>query len=132
RGHRSGHLMRTVALSDGVALNLSDKQRGRLKDFLKLEHQKIIDARAAVIRTMQNCLRMYEGNTEQKRWVPFEGAPCVEVTIGAQYADSVYAQALDLIFQVRKPLTIRARKGFDEYADAVQAYVDWGVDTGKF
>jgi hypothetical protein len=121
--------MRHVSLSDGKPLRLSTENRVRLKEWLIQEHRKALDARAQLEHVWRTALRMYAGTPEDKRWLPFEGAPCLEITVGALSADSVYAQAIDLIFQVSPPVTVRPRKGFDDYQEAVQDYLNHGINS---
>ena len=128
--------MRRIALSDGKPLKISGENRVRLKQWLIEEHRKAIDARAGLEQTWRTCLRMYQGSlpSDDKRWLPFEGAPVIEVTVGALCTDAVYAQAIDLIFQVKNPVTVLPAPGNkdqkDESIAAVQAYMDHGVSKG--
>lgn len=124
--------MRSIAVGSGKPIRLSLEQRSRLKEFLQLKHKKATDSRFGVESTWRTCIRMYQGTPDDhQRWMPFENAPTVEVTIGAMACDSVYAQACDLIFQTKPPLTIRSRKDeFDKSAEAVQDLVNYGVESG--
>ena len=125
--------MRIVADSNGKPLKLTDKLRGKLRTELKEDHDKAISGRQYIDQTWRTCLRMYQGNPAQNRWIPFENAPFIEVTIGAENCDSVVAQMQDLIFQVARPLTVRCRKAeFDKAAEVAQKYADWGVESGKW
>ena len=124
--------MRTIAIGEGKKLKLTIEQRARLKDFLINDHKKALDARAGWENMCRTAIRMYQGTPpDHARWLPFENAPVIEVTIGAMACDTVISQAEDLIFQVKPPLTIRSRKGeFDDAADAVQDLTNHGVESG--
>jgi len=64
------------------------------------------------------------------RNVPIENAPNIEVPVGAIATDEIYAQILDLIFNIQPILTVRP-VGSDEArrdaAVALQEHVNWGV-----
>lgn len=124
--------MRVIALGEGKKLKLTVDQKARLKDFLQNEHKKALDARFGWENMCRSAIRMYQGTPpDGNRWLPFENAPVIEVTIGAMACDTIISQAEDLIFQVRPPLTIRSRKAsFDDAADAVQDLVNHGVESG--
>lgn len=124
--------MRTISIGEGKPLKVTIDQRARLKDFLENEHKKALQARAGWENMCRTAIRMYQGTPpDHQRWLPFENAPVIEVTIGAMACDTVISQAEDLIFQVKPPLTIRSRKGdFDDTADAVQDLVNHGVESG--
>ena len=125
--------MRKVEASDGKPIRLTATLRARLKSDLINWHKKALDNRTGVETIWRTALRMYQGTPESKRWLPFANAPHIEVTIGALGCDNVYAQAIDLIFQVKPPLTIRSRKEqFDKHGEAFQDLVNWGVDSGKW
>lgn len=103
--------------------------RSRLKQWVTNEIKgKDIASRVGIESTWRTALRMYQGTPADRRWLPFENAPHMEVTIGAENSDAIYAQALDLIFQTSPVLTARSRKDeFDEHADAVQDLINWGT-----
>lgn len=124
--------MRTIALGEGKRLKIDTEQRARLKDKLFNSHKNALDARAGWENMCRTAIRMYQGTPpDHQRWLPFENAPVIEVTIGAMACDTVISQAEDLIFQVKPPLTIRSRKAdFDDTADAVQDLVNHGVESG--
>lgn len=124
--------MRTYAVGQGKPLKLTRDQRSKLREHLQNEHKRALDSRFGVEGVWRTALRMYQGTPpDNQRWLPFENAPIIEVTVGAMAADSVYAQANDLIFQTKPPLTIRSRKReFEAHAEAMQDLVDYGVESG--
>jgi hypothetical protein len=124
--------MRTISIGEGKPLKINMEQRARLKERLQNKHKSALQARAGWENMCRTAIRMYQGTPpDHARWLPFENAPVIEVTIGAMACDTVISQAEDLIFQVKPPLTIRSRKGdFDDAADAVQDLVNHGVESG--
>jgi len=120
-------------------------ERHKTKQILGITEQKMYDLamwifnefedafafRRQFDRTIKECLRMYEGVPKlETRDTPVENAPNIEVTIGAISADMIYAQALDLIFNISPLVTVRSKpksKG-DEVANATakafQRFVD--------
>lgn len=123
--------MRSIAMNDGKPLRVSQTARAKLKEWLQLEHKKAQDARYGLENVWKTAVTMYQGTPpDHQRWIPFENAPVIEVTIGAMMTDEIYAQALDLILQVRPPVTVRSRKGdYDKTADAIQALIDHGTGS---
>lgn len=125
--------MRRIVEGTGEPIRLNAERRSRLKEWLKLKHDNALSGRHGIEQTWKTCLRMYQGTPAEKRWLPFDNAPHIEVTIGASAADAIYSQALDLIFQVNPPVTVRYRKqDFELHAEAAQDYCDWGVNSGKW
>lgn len=125
--------MRVIAIGDGKKLKVSPERREALKTFLQYGNQQALDNRFGVEQRWKTALRMYEGGpySTDKRWVPFEGAPVIEITEGASACDTVLSQAEDLIFQVRPIVTARSRKDeFDDAGDAIQDLINYGVESG--
>lgn len=122
--------MREVSLGDGQPLKLSGKQRYRLKTWLQLEHQRSRDARHGWEGVCRKAIRSYQGQPPtDKRWIPFENAPIIEVTLGASDCDAIVSQAEDLVYGMDPALMVRARKEeYEEAANALQEFVD--VETG--
>lgn len=122
--------MRRVAQSDAKPIRLTAKLRSRLKLWLTREHKDALAGRTGIETTWRTALRMYQGIPASNSWLPFEGAPRIEVPIGAWVCDTIAAQAADLIFQIKPPLSLRSRKDkFDEHAAALQELVDWGIES---
>lgn len=121
--------MRTISIQDGKPLRVDGSAKVRLREWLLVEHQKAIDARYGLENVWRTAERMYQGTPpDHQRWIPFENAPVIEVTVGAMACDQIYAQAIDLIFQVNPPVTVRSRKReFDASADAIQDLVTHGT-----
>lgn len=121
--------MRKISV-EPEGLKLTDDLAGRLKQFLVNGHEKARNGTTGLQTTWRTALRMYQGTPADRRWLPFDNAPHIEITIGAQCSDAVYAQALDLIFQSNPPLTSRSRKeDFDTHSDAMQDLIDWGTGS---
>jgi hypothetical protein len=95
--------------------------------WLQIEIEDALSARAAVERTWEESLRLYEARPRrQTRNIPVEGAPNIEVPIGAIAADSIYAQAVDLIQNVSPPITVRpTSRTWVEYAKDLQTFANW-------
>ena len=82
-----------------------------LSDWIFMEIEDAISSRKMLESSWRSCLQMYEGVPKlQTRDVPIENAPNIEVTIGAIAADTIYAQAVDLIFNTTPLLTCRPKK----------------------
>lgn len=123
--------MRRISASSGEPIKLTPQRRARLKDWLVNQHLAALNGRYQTEQTWRVCLRMDRGDTNEKMWTPFKDAPSIELTVGAQWADTVYAQSIDLVFQTKPPLIARSRhKEFDLAADAVQDLIDYGIRSG--
>lgn len=97
--------------------------------FLSIEIEDAFSSRHALEATWRENLRQYEGqpNGEVQNF-PIENAPNVEVTLGAIASDSIYAQAVDLIYSVRPLVTVRGvpkKKGDLETSANVKALQRW-------
>ena len=99
-------------------------ERHKSKQVLGITEQKLYDLSMWIFNefedamafrrkfdiTIRECLRMYEGVPKlETRDTPVENAPNIEVTIGAISADMIYAQALDLIFNISPLVTVRPK-----------------------
>ena len=83
------------------AIRLSREVREKLERWLTLEIEDALSARSALEERWKECLRQYEGTPEKEiRTVPIEGAPNIEVPVGAIAADSIFAHTIDTIFGV--------------------------------
>lgn len=91
-----------------------------------LGHKNATETRYGWENVCRTALRLYQGTPpDHQRWMPFENAPLIEVTIGASDCDAVISQAEDLIFSMDPALMVRARKkGFEDAAEAMQDLID--------
>ena len=116
-------------------LRRSAKRDGALVDWLVQEVEDAFSARRELEESWVENLRMYEGVPKVPiRNVPIENAPNVEVTIGAVAADSIFAQALELVFAISPVVTTRPTLSDPETvkdAKAVQRFLNWGA-TNEF
>jgi hypothetical protein len=103
-----------------------------LSDWIYTEIEDYISARKPLENIWRESLRMYEGVPKlTSRDIPVENAPNIEVTVGAIATDTIYAQAIDLIFNTTPLATVRPvpkLKDDDtvvEQAKALQRFVNW-------
>lgn len=100
-----------------------------LSNWLYNELEDALSARAGLEGMWRECLRMYEGQPKMEmRNVPIENAPNYEVPVGAMACDAIYAQSVDLIWQVAPVVTVRPIGA--KYAGAgkgLQKFINWGV-----
>ena len=79
-----------------------------LGNWIYTEIETALSARTMQEAAWRDCLRLYEGVPKNPvRNIPVENAPNIEVTLGAIAADSIYAQAIDLIYTVSPLITVR-------------------------
>ena len=103
-------------------LDASKKRLQDLGDYIYLEIEDGISSRKALESVWRNCLKMYEGVPKyESRDVPIENAPNVEITIGAIAADTINAQAVDLIFNTTPLVTVRPKPNLREDKETIAA-----------
>lgn len=111
------------------ALVFDESGLGRLRAFLTREVEDALSARAPQDTVWREDLTGYEGVPRNPVVnFPVQNAPNIVITLGAIATDSIYSQALDLMFTVSPPVTARAIQG--KSVDAVaglQKLIDWGV-----
>jgi hypothetical protein len=91
-------------------LGITEQKMYELATWIFNEYEDAFAFRTRFDKTMQECLRMYDGVPKlEARDTPVENAPNIEVTVGAISADTIYAQALDLIFNISPLITVRAK-----------------------
>jgi hypothetical protein len=116
-------------------LRRSAKRDAALVDWLTQEVEDAFSARRELEESWVENLRMYEGVPKVPiKNVPIENAPNIEVTIGAVAADSIFAQALELIFAINPVVTTRPTLSDPETvqdAKAMQRFLNWG-STNEF
>ena len=119
----------------GEPLKYDEEKKQALAQWLTLEIEDAFAARAPQEAIWQECLRMYEAQgTNEIRNIPIEGVKNIEIPLGAIAADSIYAQALDTMFVINPPITVRAvSPGEDatQAAKAIQRLANWGA-AGPF
>jgi hypothetical protein len=93
------------------------------RDFEAYLSNEIDDSRASHKFLEDNwraCHLRYEGVPKlESRDVPIENAPNIEITIGAIASDTIYAQAIDLIFGVTPLVTVRPKPKFANDSELV-------------
>lgn len=106
-------------------LGISDQKMHDLAEWLYIEIEDALAFRKRFEIVLRECLKMYEGVPRvASRDIPIENAPNIEVTIGAIASDTIYAQAIDLIFNTSPLITVRAKpkqKNDDEANDQAKA-----------
>lgn len=112
------------------SLRFSPQRLNSLNEFLTQEIEDALAARSTQESVWRDCLQLYEGVPKLPiRNTPIENAPNIEIVLGAIAADSIYAQALDMMFQISPTLTVRdAGSGnFTHHAKGVQTFANWGA-----
>ncbi len=115
-------MAREISINKSVTpLKIDGDRFVALKDWLTREITDAFSARTALESTWRELLRMYEGvPKDQVQDFPIPNAPNIEITLGAIAADSIYAQATDLIWQTKPFATVRATRNDSDLADAVK------------
>ena len=120
--------MRILDKSGGKPL--PDLDEGTLRDlgeWCQYSRQRSDAARDGIERALMEDMRQYAGVPpigERNR--PIDDNPSLEMTIGAIGVDGIYANFIELVTQTSQLVTVIPRKKFEQYADAVQDYIDWG------
>lgn len=99
-----------------------------LAEFLRSELSRAESARRTQEQVWEENLRMYEGISKQElKNTPIENASNLEITLGAMAADAIYAQMVNLIFNISPIVTVQATATdgrFIEHAKAVQTFAE--------
>lgn len=91
-----------------------------LKEWIYIEIEDAIAARKQLERIWRECLKMYNGIPKlEVRDIPIPNAPNIEVTIGAIASDTIYAQAVDLIWNTTPLVTVRPKPKFKDDTETV-------------
>lgn len=123
----------TSLVDNATPLKVSAENDGRLEAWCTLELTDAIAARRQIDACWQEDLRQYEGvarNPADAAQTTVEGAPQIEVTLGAIASDSVYAQFIDLLFNISPLVTVRPVGQTEDDrkdADALQRRVNLGA-----
>ena len=123
-------MAREISINKQVRpLKIDGERFVALKDWLTREITDAFSARTPLESQWRELMRMYEGvPKKQVEDFPIPNAPNIEITLGAIAADSIYAQATDLIWQTKPFATVRATRNDSALADAVkdlQTFVNW-------
>lgn len=102
--------------------NEMEEAEADLSEWLAEELNRAQMARSEQEALWEQSLELYEGVSRAKRnTVPIENAPNLEVTLGAIATDAIYAQMLNLIFNIDPPITIRETGETGQFAEHVKA-----------
>lgn len=81
-----------------------------LSSWLYNEIEDSLSSRKNLDSVWRHCLKMYAGVPRlESRDIPIPNAPNIEITIGAIAADTINAQAVDLIFNTSPFITVRPK-----------------------
>lgn len=91
-------------------LEVDETRLHLLSSWLRSEIEDALSSRKFLDSVWRECMKMYEGVPKlETRDVPIENAPNIEVTIGAIAADTIYSQAIDLMFNTTPFVTCRPK-----------------------
>ncbi len=117
-------------------LYVDPQSRQQLDAWLLIELTDAFASRSALEAEWREDLRMYEGiPTQVVKNFPIPNAPNIEVTIGAVAADSLFAQAIDLVFSTSPLVTCRPIPKFKDdkettaAAKAMQRFLNYIADV---
>jgi hypothetical protein len=103
-------------------LNVSPDQLSFLTSWLSNEVDDADSSHKFLQAKWREALLRYEGVPKlETRDVPIENAPNIEVTIGAIASDTIYSQAVDLIFSIAPLVTVRPKPKHVNNDDLVKA-----------
>ena len=114
-------------------LELDEAQLIAFGAWLFPEIEDAVSARYPQDVRWREALRQYDAvPLKPVRNIPIENAPNIEVPVGATLTESVYAQVLDLIFNIQPVVTVRPVGAEDHperkaMATALQQHVNWGA-----
>ena len=101
-------------------LDITSDRLHILSEWLYTEIEDAMVARRRLEGVWRECLKMYNGVPKlDVRDIPIPNAPNIEVTIGAIAADTIYAQAIDLIFNTSPLVTVRPKPKFRDDIETV-------------
>jgi hypothetical protein len=101
-------------------LGIPEERIFALTQWLDQEIEDTLSSRSTLDSLIRECLKMYNGVPKLTvRNVPIPNAPNIEITIGAIAADTIYAQAIDLIFNTSPLVTCRAKPKYKDDAEAI-------------
>ena len=119
--------MRILEKTSGKQISLDAATLKDLGEWCQQSRLRSDAARDAIERALMEDMRQYAGvPLHASRNDPIEDAPNVEITLGAVAVDGIYANFVELVTQTSQFVTAIPRKNFEDYADAVQDFIDWG------
>src|SRR3989304_2778170 len=124
-GDRGADPVRLMARhAEVIPIRLSPEQAMRLRAWITQEVDDAFSARMEQEAVWRECLRLYEGVPKNPvRMAPIENAPNTEITLGAIACDSLFAQVVDLIYNISPVVTARATNAkFVKHAKAIQTF----------
>lgn len=96
--------------------------------YLQTEIHRAKAGRFQQERVWEENLRMYEGISRlRQRNTPYENASNLEITLGAMAADAIYAQMVNLIFNISPIVTVESTSTtgqYTEHAKALQIFIE--------
>lgn len=105
-----------------------DEAIADLGAWIESELNRSMGARRDIETVWEDNLRQYEGvSAHGIKNVPIENASNLEITLGATAVEGIYAQIINLIFQVDPLVTVRevgATGRWKEHVKALQRFVD--------
>ncbi|RLI49219.1 MAG: hypothetical protein DRP09_20820, partial [Candidatus Thorarchaeota archaeon] len=114
----------------------TQEQLDAVAEHLSIEIEDALSSRYSLEVSWRENLRQYEGQpSKEVQNFPIENAPNVEITLGAIASDSIYAQAMDLIYSVKPLVTVRGvpkKKGDTETSanvKALQRFINWMAEN---
>lgn len=124
--------MRRVDIHPKALDSFTPDQWLKVQQWLSLEMHDAISVRKVMENHWRDLMRMYEGVPKNPvRNYPVENAPNYEITLGAIAVDALYAQVVDLVFNVTPLITCRPvphKKNDEDTEDtskALQRWVNW-------
>lgn len=119
--------MRTITKPVTTGANLKELPAEKVAELGKWCTDEIEDAlvaRHAIEQRWLNALKQYNCIPKNpNRNIPIENAPNIEIMLGAIGTDSIYAQVVDLIWNISPLITVRAVNG--KWTDAQKAMQRW-------
>ena len=119
--------MRTTTRTPELAPDLKAIPPDRvtaLQEWLNAEIEDALMARGATENRWKAALRQYNAVPKNpQRNIPIENAPNIQITLGAIGTDSIYAQIVDLIWNVSPLITVRATNA--KYTQHAKAFQRW-------
>ncbi len=119
--------MRIYDRAGGKPLKIDAERLTGCAQWYQEERLRAGSARDAIERGWMQDLKQYAGiPPTEKRDIPIQDSPNIEITLGAIAVDGIFSNWIELVTQAQQFVTVLPRKKFEEYADAVQDWIDWG------
>jgi hypothetical protein len=122
--------MRTLTRTPELFPDLKTVPADRLSElssWLTIEIEDALMARGSIEDRWSRALKQYNAVPKNPtRNLPIENAPNIVVALGAIGTDSIYAQIVDLIWNISPLLTVRATNAkYSQYQKAFQRWVEY-------